>query len=411
MPAGVVIVGGGQAGYQTAASLRTEGYDGPVFLIGEEPGVPYQRPPLSKAFVLGKQDHARILLRPETFYRDHRIELLVGEKAVAIDRVARRVRLGSGGELFGRELSYDTLVLALGARNRPLPVPGAMLDGVCYLRTLTEAIEVKQRLEQAQQVVVIGGGFIGLEIAASARTLGKPVTVIEALPRLMARVVAPVVSEFFRAAHTAKGVEILLNAQVHEIQGDARKVQGVLLRDGRKLPADLVVIGVGIVPNTELALDAGLPITNGIATTEFLRTPDERVFAIGDCAEHPSIFTSSQVRLESVQNAVDQGVCVARAIAGRAAPYSATPWFWSDQFDIRLQMAGLPGGYDQTVVRGAPESGKFSVFYFRGPKLCAVDSVNRPADHLAARKLIGSGTTLMPAQAADEGVNLKTVVY
>jgi 3-phenylpropionate/trans-cinnamate dioxygenase ferredoxin reductase subunit len=404
MPAGVVIVGGGQAGYQTAASLRTEGYDGPVFLIGEEPGMPYQRPPLSKTFVLGKQDHTRILLRPEIFYRDHRIELLAGEKAVAIDRVSRKVLLRSGGDL-----DYDTLVLALGARNRQLPVVGAMLEGVCYLRTLTEAIEVKQRLEQAQQVVVIGGGFIGLEIAASARTLGKPVTVIEALPRLMPRVVAPVVSEFFRAAHTAKGVEILLNAQVQEIQGDARNVQGVLLGDGRKLPADLVVIGVGIVPNTELALDAGLPITNGIATTEFLRTADERVFAIGDCAEHPSIFTSSQVRLESVQNAVDQGVCVARAIAGRAAPYSATPWFWSDQFEIRLQMAGLPEGYDQTVARGAPESGKFSVFYFRGPKLCAVDSVNRPADHLAARKLIGSGTMLTPAQAADEGVNLKTV--
>jgi 3-phenylpropionate/trans-cinnamate dioxygenase ferredoxin reductase subunit len=406
MSGAVVIVGGGQAGYQTAASLRTEGYDGPVFLIGEEAGAPYQRPPLSKAFVLGKQNHTQILLRPELYYRDHQIELLAGEKAVAIDRVSRKVRLGSG-----RELSYDTLVLALGARNRPLPIAGAMLGGVCYLRTLDEAIEVKQRLEQARQVVIIGGGFIGLEIAASARTLGKPVTVIEALPRLMARVVAPVVSEFFLAAHTAKGVEILLNAKVQQIQGDENHVQGVLLDDGRKLPADVVVIGVGILPTTDLAAEAGLPIANGIATDQFLRSPDERVFAIGDCAEHPSIFVSSQVRLESVQNAVDQGICVARTIAGKAAPYSATPWFWSDQFDIRLQMAGLPGGYDHTVVRGALESGKFSVFYFRGGKLCAVDSVNRPADHMAARKLIGAGTALTPGQAADESVNLKTVVY
>jgi 3-phenylpropionate/trans-cinnamate dioxygenase ferredoxin reductase component len=416
MPAGVVIVGSGQAGYQTAASLRTEGYDGPVFLIGEEPHVPYQRPPLSKAFVLGKQDHAHILLRPEAYYQSHQIELLTGEKAVAIDRTARKVRLKTGGELGSRELSYDTLVLALGARNRPLPVAGARLEGVCYLRTLEEAIEVKQRLDQAQQVVIVGGGFIGLEIAASARTLGKPVTVIEALPRLMARVVAPVVSEFFLTSHRAKGVEILLNAQVREIHRDSGQVRGVLLDDGRRLPADLVVIGVGIAPNTELAREAGLPIANGISTSEFLRTPDERVFAIGDCAEHPSVFAnsfgaSSQVRLESVQNAVDQGVCVARTITGRAAPYSATPWFWSDQFDIRLQMAGLPEGHDHTVVRGAPESGKFSVFYFRRGKLCAVDSVNRPADHLAARKLIGSRTALSPGQAADENVNLKTVVY
>jgi 3-phenylpropionate/trans-cinnamate dioxygenase ferredoxin reductase subunit len=231
----------------------------------------------------------------------------------------------------------------------------------------------------------------------------------------MARVVAPVVSEFFLSSHQAKGVEVLLNAGVQEIQGGIHTGGGkwlkILLGDGRKIQADLVVIGIGIVPNTELALDAGLPIANGIAADEYLRTPDQRVFAIGDCAEHPSLFAGSQVRLESVQNAVDQGVCVARTITGRAAPYSATPWFWSDQFDIRLQMAGLPEGHDHTVVRGAPESGKFSVFYFRRGKLCAVDSVNRPADHLAARKLIGSRTALSPGQAADENVNLKTVVY
>jgi 3-phenylpropionate/trans-cinnamate dioxygenase ferredoxin reductase component len=409
MPAGVVIVGGGQAGYQTAASLRTEGYDGPVFLIGDEPGAPYQRPPLSKAFILGKQSHTQILLRPEAYYQSHQIELLAGERAAAIDRTARNVRLASG-----RDLGYDSLVLALGARNRPLPVSGATLEGVCYLRTLAEAIEVKQRLEQAQQAVIVGGGFIGLEIAASARTLGKPVTVIEALPRLMARVVAPVVSEFFLAAHKAQGVEVLLNTKVDEIHAGSGKVRELSLSGGRRLQADLVVIGIGVVPNTELALDAELPIANGIATDRFLRTPDQRVFAIGDCSEHPSLFASSlglssQVRLESVQNAVDQGVCVARTIAGKSAPYSATPWFWSDQYDIRLQLAGLPEGYDHTVVRGVLESGKFSVFYFRRAKLCAVDSVNRPADHLAARKMIGAGTTLTPSQAADESVNLKTL--
>ena len=401
---GVVVVGGGQAGYQIAASLRTEGYAGPVMLIGDEPNAPYQRPPLSKAFVLGKQDHARLLLRPETFYGDHGIELLAGETATAVDRVTRTVRLKSG-----RQVVYDELVLALGARNRLLPVTGAELEGVCYLRTLTEAIELKRRLEQAGSVVVIGGGFIGLEIAASARTLGKLVTVIEGQPRLMARAVGPAISEYLLAAHVAQGTTILLNTTVSEIRSSGGKAQQVLLKDGRVLAADLVVVGVGVVANAELAREAGLPVDNGIVVDEFLRTSDEHVFAIGDCARYPSAFSGSPVRLESVQNAVDQGVCVARTIAGKLTAYSAVPWFWSDQFDIRLQMAGLAEGHDHKVVRGDPATGKFSVFHFRAGKLCSVDSVNRPLDHLAARKLLASGTGLTPEQAADEGVNLRSL--
>jgi 3-phenylpropionate/trans-cinnamate dioxygenase ferredoxin reductase subunit len=404
MQEAVVIVGGGQAGYQIAASLRTEGYGGPVVLIGEEPHPPYQRPPLSKAFVLGKQDQTRLLLRPESYYGDHQIELVAGEKVVAIQRTTRTIGLKSG-----RELSYGKLVLALGARNRRLPVPGADLEGVCYLRTLVEAIELKQRLEQTQQVVVIGGGFVGLEVAASARTLGKPVTVVEALPRLMARAVGPLISDFIRVAHAARGTEIVLNVHVKEIRGSAGKVREVVLSDGRVIAADLVVVGVGILPLTELAHEAGLPIDNGIVADEFLRTADEHIFAIGDCAQYPSAFSGSRVRLESVQNAVDQGVCVARTIAGKPAEYRAVPWFWSDQFDIRLQMAGLPEGHDRQVVRGNPETGKFSVFHFRGGELCSVDSVNRPADHLLARKLLGAKTALSPQQASDESVDLKTI--
>ncbi|HEY4365389.1 MAG TPA: FAD-dependent oxidoreductase [Bryobacteraceae bacterium] len=400
----VVIVGGGQAGYQTAASLRTEGFEGSITLIGDEPHAPYQRPPLSKAFVLGKQDREKILLRPEVFYRERGIRLVGGETVASIDRVSRRVRLESGAEI-----CFDTLVLAVGARNRKLPVPGAELDGVCYLRTLSEAVELKQRLEAARNIVVIGGGFIGLEIAASARILGKPVTVLEALPRLMARVVAPVVSEFFRAAHVARGVEVVLNAQVRELRGEAGKVREVILADGRVLASDLVIVGIGIVPNTELASAAGLPVVlGGISVDEFLRAGDANIFAIGDCAEYHNVFAGARVRLESVQNAVDHAVCVARTIAGKPVPYHAAPWFWSDQFDIRLQMAGLGTGHDRTVVRGNIESGKFSVFYFRGGRLCSVDSVNRPADHLAARKLLASGTDLTPEQAADENVSIKT---
>src|SRR5580704_10005054 len=257
MAAGVVIVGGSQAGFQTASSLRSEGYDGPIRLIGEETHVPYQRPPLSKAFVLGKQDQARLLLRPEKYYADHQIDLLSGEQAISIDTSLQRVTLASG-----EQVPYDNLVLALGARNRTLPVPGTDLEGVCYLRTLTEAIELKQRIESAQNIAVIGGGFIGLEVAASARTLGKPVTVLEAFPRLMARVVAPVVSEFYRSAHAARGVEIKLDAQVQEIRGGG-KAESVVLGDGSTIPADLVVVGIGVVPNLELACEAGLETAAG----------------------------------------------------------------------------------------------------------------------------------------------------
>lgn len=405
MPGGVVIVGGGQAGYQIAASLRTEGFDGPITLIGDEPHAPYQRPPLSKAFVTGKQDQTRLLLRPESFYRDHHIDFLCGEKVIAIERTTRTIRLKSG-----RQLRYVKLVLALGARNRRIPISGAELEGVCYLRTLAEAVELKQRLAQTQQVVVIGGGFVGLEIAASARSLGKPVTVLEALPKLMTRAVGSAISEFVRAAHVSQGSEIVLSVQVKEVRGSAGKANAIVLSDGRTIMADLVVVGVGIVPNTELAHEAGLPTDNGIVADEFLRTADEHIFAIGDCARYPSAFSGSPVRLESVQNAVDQAVCVARNIAGKPASYGAVPWFWSDQFDIRLQMAGLAAGHDQHVIRGNPETGKFSVFHFRAGRLCSVDSVNRPADHLAARKLLGSGTALTPEQAADESVNLKSLV-
>jgi len=258
-------------------------------------------------------------------------------------------------------------------------------------------------------VVVIGGGFVGLEIAASASAMGKQVIVVEALPRLMARAVGSTISEFVRAAHAGHGTEILLNAQVREIRGSGGNVEEVLLHGGRVIAADLVVVGVGILPRTELAHEAGLPVDNGIVADEFLRTADEHIFAIGDCARYPSAFTDSMVRLESVQNAVDQGVSVARTIAGKPSAYRAVPWFWSDQFDLRLQMAGLPDGHDRQVVRGNSEMGKFSVFHFRAGKLCSVDSINRPADHLAARKLLSSGTAVTPEQASDESLDLRTL--
>ena len=404
MAAGAVIIGAGQAGYEAAASLRTEGYDGPITLVGEEPHLPYQRPPLSKGFVLDKQGLDEIELRPAAFYRDHRIDIRLGERVIDIDRTARLVRLASG-----TSVPYETIVLAVGARNRSLPVDGAELDGVLYLRTLDESREIKTRIQQARSVVVVGGGFIGLELAAAARSLGRAVTVLEAQPRLMPRVVAPAISEFYRELHTSRGVTIVCGAAVSEIIGDRGKVRAVALSGGRTFSADLVLVGIGVIPNVGLAQGAGLRVGNGIIVDECLRTSDPAIYAVGDCAEHPNTFAGARVRLESVQNACDQARCAAAAIAGRQAPYTALPWFWTDQYDVRLQMAGLSQNYDRTVTRGDVGQQKFSVFYFRDDRLIAVDSVNRPADHMIARRLLSAKVPMTPDQAADASVDLRTI--
>ncbi len=371
----VVIVGGGQAGYQVAASLRAEGYDGAITIFGDEGHLPYQRPPLSKGMLLGKQEERHAILRPDEFYLTQRIELVTGKRIESLADLPR----------------HDWLILATGARNRIL----AGFEDACYVRTLEESLALRQRLAQARTVAVIGGGFIGLEVAAAARTLGKDVTVLEVAPRLMGRVVAPVISEYFRAQHEARGVEIVLNAVGEQIEA---------------IEADLIVAGIGVVPNVELAREAGLAISNGIAVNEYLETENPRIFAIGDCAEYPSPYAGARVRLESVQNAVDQAACVARTITGKRAPYTAAPWFWSDQFDIHLQMAGIAPSFDQTVTRGDPGSGKFSVFYYNTGALKAVNSINRAAEHLTARKLIASRATVTPEQAADESFDLKSAI-
>lgn len=402
MAAGCVIVGAGQAGFEAASSLRSAGFADAVTMIGEEPHLPYQRPPLSKGYVLDKQGMDEIELRPAAYYRDHRIDVVTGERVVAIDRSRREVRLASG-----TARPYDTLVLAVGARNRVLPVEGAALDCVRYLRTLSESGDIKSRLQRAERVVVVGGGFIGLEIAAVARTLGKDVTVLEAQRRLMPRVVAPVISEFYRRLHGARGVAVVCDAAVAGITATPDGGASVALADGRRYPADLVIVGIGVVPNIELARDAGLAVANGIVVDEHLQTSDPHIYAVGDCAEHPNRFANGRVRLESVQNACDQARAAAASIAGRRTPYTALPWFWTDQYDVRLQMAGLSQGHDHSVVRGAATSAKFSVFYFRGDRLIAVDSVNRPGDHMTARRLLAAGVHVSPEQAADERTDLR----
>ena len=400
--AGVVIVGTGQAGFQVAASLRKEGYEGPVTLAGEEPGLPYQRPPLSKEYMTGEAGPEKVHLRPEAFYAKQGIDLQPGERLERIDRAGRQVELASG-----RRLPYEHLVLALGARPRPLPVPGGDLDRVHVLRTLADAEVLRKCLDEAEHVVVIGGGFIGLEFAAAARTRGVGVTVVEALDRPMARVVSPEISRYYTGRHEEAGAQVLLETGVEELEGQGGKVTAVRTADARRLPADLVVVGVGVVPNTEPAEAAGLVVDNGIVVDEHLTTSDPLISAIGDCAAYPSCHAGHRVRLESVQNAVDHGRCVAARLAGRPAPYTSVPWFWSDQHGCKLQIAGLTARREHAVVRGDVEAGAFSVFCFHGDRLVGVESVNRPADHMAARRLLAGEPAVTPEQAADPSFDLK----
>ncbi|QGY05740.1 pyridine nucleotide-disulfide oxidoreductase [Methylobacterium mesophilicum SR1.6/6] len=404
---GIVVAGAGQAGFQLAASLREGGFREPITLVGDETALPYQRPPLSKAYLAGKTDPEGLLLRPPGFFAEHAIDHRPGIRAVAIDRAERGLELSDG-----TRLSYDHLVLATGARNRPLPVSGADLDGVRQLRGLADADALKAAIEAARAIVVVGAGFIGLEFAAVAAARGLCVTVIEAAERPMARAVSAEMGDFFRAAQAAMGVRFLFGAGVTAILGRDGRVAGVALADGRELPADLVLVGIGVLPNRELAVAAGLPAEDGVRVDAFLATPDPAISAIGDCARFPSPFArgltpDGTVRIESVQNAIDQGRCLAARLTGRPAAYGALPWFWSDQGPHKLQIAGLSGPGDASVVRGSGSA--FSVFRFRDGRLSAVESVDRAGDHMIARRLLAAGTPLTPEQAADPGFDLKAL--
>ena len=408
MPSGVaagpvVIVGAGHAGFQLAASLRQHGYDGKVILIGDEPALPYQRPPLSKDYLGGKIGLDLLLMRPETFFTEHRIELVSGTAVGEIDRAGKAVVLSSG-----QRIGYGHLVLATGARNRVPPLPGIELDGVCYLRSLAETDELRARLFAAKHCVVIGAGFIGLEFAAIARSQGKPVHIVELVDRVMARVVCPDTSAYFAEAHRSSGVEFSFGARVDRLGGEGGRVTHVALADGRTLPADLVLISIGVVPNEELAAAAGLAVENGIAVDEVLLTADPAVSAIGDCASFPSRHSlKNPVRLEAVQNAADHARCVADRLMGKPAPYVALPWFWSEQGNLRLQIAGLTTGFQQVVLRGDYEAGEYSAFCYAGDTLLGIESINKPADHAFARRLLAAGRVVTPAQAADPSFDLR----
>ena len=403
MPAPVVaIVGTGQAGFQAAASLRQDGFAGRIAMIGDEPVLPYQRPPLSKSYLARESGLDELWLRPETFYTQHQIDLLAGEIVTDIDRTERQLRLASGSAL-----SWDHLILATGARFRPLAVPGAELDGVLPLRTLADADILRERLDQAREVVVVGAGFIGLEFASVAIARGAAVHIIEVTQHPMGRVVSATISKFFCEAHRRWGAEVSLGTGVTRVLGAGGRVSGVETTDGRHLPADLALICIGVIPNAELAGEAGLAVDNGIVVDEYLATEDAAIFAIGDCANFPTPFAIGRIRLESVQNAVDQGRCVAANIAGKPAPHDKVPWFWSDQGDLKLQIAGITAGHDAAVLRGDPDSGHFSVFCYRGGRLIGVESVNQAADHVVARRLLAGEPKLKLEQAADLSYDLR----
>lgn len=398
----IVVIGGGQAGYQAAAQLRSEGYEGAIHLIGDEAALPYQRPPLSKAYLLGKTAAADLVFRREDFYQANKISMHLGVRADEIDREARLVRLSDG-----TTLAYEHVILATGARNRPLPVAGADLDNILYLRTMADTDLLKERLDAATSVVVIGGGFIGLEFAAVATMLGKQVSVVEMAPRLMARAVPPAVSAFFENLHREKGVALHLGDGVKAIHGVNGKARQVETTSGKMLEGDLIVVGAGVLPNDDLAKTAGLDVRDGVLVDGELRCSDASFFAVGDCARFPVLRGGEQIRLESVQNAADQGRHVARVIMGKPAHYDMVPWFWSDQYDIKLQIAGLSTGADKSVTRGDVAGCKFSVFSYRDGKLIAVDSINSPADHMAARKLLGAGASISPEDIGNPDFDLR----
>ena len=387
----VVVVGGGQAGFQTVASLRDDGYDGAVTLVGDS-SLPYQRPPLSKAYLDAPGTIAQLHYRPQDFYDRHRIDVAVGP-VISIDRRARSVELADGARL-----GYDDLVLATGCRVRRIDVPGSHLRGVHYLRDHADAERLVEHLQRATHVVVVGAGFIGLEVAAGARKRSAQVTVVEYAARAMGRAVSTFTGDYFVDRHRDAGTRVLLNTGVVRLRDDGTgSVAGVITDDGAEITADLVVVGVGVAPNSELAQAAGLSVDDGIVVDEMLRCVDDpAVSAVGDCSRFLDAASGASLRLESVQNAVDQARFVARRITGRAdgSAYRAVPWFWTDQLGLKLQIAGLTAGYDSYELAGDPGSRSFSVLCFAKGQLVGVESVNRPADHLAARKLLAGALSL-----------------
>lgn len=409
MNAPILIIGAGQAAIMAAEALRSGGHQGPLTLLGDEPHVPYHRPPLSKAFLAGEMDASRLPMRTPEMLAGKAIELRTGTKVTAINRTAKTVTLADGSTL-----PYGGLLLATGATACTLPLPGANARGVLALRTRDDADAIAQRMAQCLEknlpLVVIGGGFIGLEVAATARKKGLAVTVLEAAPRLLGRVLLPVLSDWYAELHRSHGVQLVLGAQIAAIEHDtSNSVTGVRSNDGTVYPAGLVLIGIGVNANDELARAAGLECERGIVVDACGRTSDPAIVAAGDCTAR-RLPDGNLIRLESVQNATELGKSAAAALLGQERPFTATPWFWSDQYDKKLQMAGLSAGADRHVLRGDMAGASFSLFHYKGEKLIAIDNINNPKEHLLVRKLMDAGVSPTPEQAGDLAFDMNTLV-
>jgi 3-phenylpropionate/trans-cinnamate dioxygenase ferredoxin reductase subunit len=399
----IIIAGAGHAAGQVVATLRQKKFDGAIILIGEEPWLPYQRPPLSKKFLAGEFPAERLHFKPESFYDDPGIEVRLETRIDAVDCGSKTLQTADG-----ETLAYDKLVFATGARPRLLDLPGADLDGIHYLRTIADVTSIRSQLIKGARLVIIGAGYIGLEVAAVASQLGADVTVIEMEDRVMSRVVSPQISEFYQKEHSAHGVKLKLSTGISGFSGDTQ-VTAVDLANGDQVAADLVVIGIGVVPNTGLASEAGLDVDNGIVVDDHCQTSDSDIFAVGDCTNHPNDILGRRVRLESVHNALEQAKTAASNICGDESCYAQVPWFWSDQYDLKLQIAGLSQGYDRAIVRGDPDSRSFSCLYLRDGQLIAVDAVNSPKDFMQSKALIAAHAVIDPDLLANAENELKNM--
>ena len=400
----ILIVGAGHAAGQIVSTLKQQKFPGRIVLVGDEPYLPYQRPPLSKKFLAGELPAERLHVKAESFYDDPQIDIRLNTHVTSIDRTARVATTDSA-----EQIHYDTAILATGSRVRKLPGHETLPGGIHYLRTIDDVIAIQADIAPKAKLVIIGAGYIGLEVAAVAQSLDLDVTVVEMADRVMSRVVSPEISSFYQQEHERHGVQLKLSTGLQDflLNEQGTRVAGVLTDSGETIPADLVIVGVGIVPNTELAQQAGLEVDNGVVVDEYCRTSDASIFAVGDCASHPSEIYGRQLRLESVHNALEQAKTAAANACGKSVAYSQVPWFWSDQYDLKLQIAGLSEGYDNIVLRGDLSKRSFSCLYLRNGKLVAIDAINAPRDFLQAKPLIAAGTRVEAKSLADSSVPLK----
>lgn len=402
----MIIVGTGHAGGQAAVALRQQGFTGSILMIGEELHLPYERPPLSKEYFSGEKTFERILLRPEQFWKDKNIDLKLGQRVIQIDAQSHRILTQQN-----HEYHYGKLIWATGGKPRRLSCEGADLDGIHYIRNREDVDRINQELDRVQKCVVIGGGYIGLEAASALRKINRDVTLVEAQSRVLARVAGPIISDFYQQYHQQKGIEFYLGQGVDHLEGDQGRVHTVILANGTRIATDMVIVGIGLNPEINALIEAGAISSNGIETDRRCRTSLPDIFAIGDCANHENIFADGQrIRLESVQNANDQAMIVAKEILDKGEDYAAIPWFWSNQYDLKLQTIGLSIGYDQEVLRSEPDSGSFTVIYLRQGTIIALDCVNRPADFIQGKAIIQQSISIPTEQLSDHTLPFKELI-